>query len=83
METGYEEVREEFKGWDIDDLIFGLRLELTLLGSKAFDEGIVLIYIETIMEKLPPPLAPDLCESYETFKKMVLEKNGNEEGQDK
>ena len=35
MATGYEEVREELKGWDIDGLIFGLRWELTLLGTGA------------------------------------------------
>lgn len=54
MATGYEEVRKELEEWDIDCLLFGLKMELSLMDSKAFDEGLVLVYIDVIAKKIPP-----------------------------
>ena len=53
MAAGYEAVREELKGWNVDELMFGLRWELSLLGKKNFDEGLVSVYLDAIAEKLP------------------------------
>ena len=78
METGYEEVREELRGWDIEDLKFGLDWELSLWEKENFDEGLVSAYLDVIDEKDPPPPLPDKYESYEKFRKKVLEKFGME-----
>ena len=55
MVTGYEEVREELKGWDIEELKFGFLWEFSLITEDNFDEGLLLAYLDAIEEKLPPP----------------------------
>ncbi len=55
MATGYEEVREELKGWDIEELMFGFLWEFSLITEDNFDEGLLLAYLDAIEEKLPPP----------------------------
>ncbi len=78
MATGYEKVREEIKGWEIEDLMFGLRWELSLLGKKNFDEGIILVYLDAIEKKLPQTPLSEIYASYEQFRKKMFEKYGME-----
>ncbi len=78
METGYEEVREELKGWDIEDLLFGLRCELSLSGKKNYDAGLVSAYLDALEEKLPQTPVTDVYESYENFRKKMFEIYGIE-----
>ena len=55
MVTGYEEVREELKGRDIEDLMFGFLWEFSSMTEDNFDEGLIWAYLDAIEEKLPPP----------------------------
>lgn len=78
MPTGYDAVREELKGWDIEELMFGFTLELSLSESENFDEGLISIYLEMIEKKLPPMPFSELYKSYEKFRKRVFEEYGIE-----
>lgn len=53
METGYEEVREELKEWNFDELLFGLKWELSLAGKRNFDKKLILVYLDAIKKTLP------------------------------
>lgn len=72
MDDGYDGVREELKGWNLDELAFGLEMELSLWGSKGFDEGLVLVYLDEIVGRFPPTPPGELEEALERFKKRAF-----------
>ena len=46
------------------------------MGTEGFDKGLILVYLNVIVEKLPPSLLPDVRESYENLRKNALERYG-------
>ena len=78
MGTGYEELREELAGWDIEELRFGFQWELSAMTEESFDEEILSAYLDAIKEKLPPAPHVDKYESYERFRRKMLEKYGTQ-----
>ena len=47
-------------------------MELSLWGSKGFDEGLVLVYLDEMVGRFPPTPPGELEEALERFKKRAF-----------
>lgn len=76
MATDYEEVRKKLREWDIEELKLGFQWVISNATEENFDENLISAYLDVIDEKDPPPPLPDKYESYEKFRRKMLEKYG-------